>query len=272
MKSQSHDPSFFPSQACARLWALFFAVAFLAVGSLHVIAENTRILQYQSVDASDTLIPSLWLSGNLLLHPQSTDYHFFPHVASFAPHVQAWISRISRLDMLAIERYRALAGVIIGFFAMFLTGYALKRSFATAAIAAAIIPLSWPHTTLGYQFFLWKNMIFMGFWSMGACALIWSLWLVIGHRPRWRYLPAALAGLLFNLHPTYAVILAVVFLVFEFRDGLTLLRGARPFFLRHILTSASFFAILGAPQIVRLTASPIPGLDPSLENSWWWIM
>ena len=227
------------------------------------------------LDYSDTAGPAYWRTGELVAAPGSIHALVYPHIQTLAPDILAFANRWLSLS---IEKGLLLLAAI--FFALTLSAIAalawkLAGSPLAAALAIAAGAGSWIGTLHhGYGSFFFHPSFLLGAWGASALFVIWALWLAAGEGVRWRVPVAILAGLVFNLHATYGLILASCVGLHEI---MRLFAGRRD---RHAWIEAGIiaaaFLLAASPQLIGiagLMADP-PQLTTKAAGgeAWWTLM
>ena len=222
--------------------------------------------------SSDTLIPALWLKGDLILVEGASEYISVPLMLTKLPYLEVWLSNLLNINLLAIERSLAVSGILFSLLGFVIAGYAIKRNLLVGILAATIYPISWVSNLLfGYSYNMVSAPGNTGTWAMAVSVFIWAIWLLIDRSGYQRIIPYAMTGILFNFHPTYAVILIVVFISLDIYRAFTT-PGSRFFKkIKHTYWNIGIFIILGLPQFISIIRTFGLARNASAHD-WWKIM
>ena len=252
-------------------WTLFSLTIFVLVLSSYLAAGSRDFYYHTITDPSDTAHLSLWRAGELKLVEGSPDFIFAPRILSWVPQVQVAVSRLLGIDIMLIEKIRALSGVVMGMVGMYLIGLSITDSVLGGFLCTVALPVSWLSTlTLGYTLDVWHGYAPMGFWGMAAMLLIWGLWIhPVSSRKPW--LPYLLNGLLSNLHLTYSLILLAIFTSEEIL-GIIAYRGERKRRFFSLLAHGILFTVFCGPQIWMILSHLGEARPEFALTDWWKIM
>lgn len=240
--------------------------------AFHLLSQYPVIPAYVAYGHSDAIVPARWLRGDFEPVQGSYQYYWARHILSMVPRIEAGLAAMLNEDVLEMERWRSLIGTVMAFLGLFFAGHALNGSPAVGLISSAVLPLSWiGKNMIGYDFLIWTGRPNVGNFGMAASVLIWAVWLTARRDTRCRLAAYLLAGLLFNIHAMYAVILLAIFVLFDIYVSVIVRESDRPMLksLRLTVVGAIGFLILSLPQLL-VHVSLFGGLRANNSPDTWW--
>lgn len=191
----------------------------IIVVTLVVISISWAVTQLPSIQAgiyylnnTDTLIPVLWLNGDIVLTPDVAEYYYVPYIATWFPYLHIFIANITGLSIESVEFIRIFIQIVLGFLILFTVGLVISRN----ALIGLLTALWWPFiVTLRHEFgygavyhFGWAGAL--GLFAGVIAIFLFGMWLKFSNT-RWRLMLYISGGVLFNFHPTWAVVLLLTF-------------------------------------------------------------
>lgn len=228
---------------------------------------------------NDTLTPSLWYTGQLVTHPGTIQHEVYPHLQVLLPRLADAVYRLTGLPVEAFHNALAAGFVAVGLVAVGLAALRLgnaRGAFGAiiGCLAIAVFVQGWPgKMQVGYPALFHMPGFLLGAWGVAASIAVWAFWLLAAERRRTVAIAFGLAGLVFDLHSTYGVILLGIMLTGLGLDGLR--RGRIAQAMGRMVIGAMAFAAVAAPQLWFLmahgsavaTQSHVPP-----AQDWWTLM
>ncbi|HRJ68267.1 MAG TPA: hypothetical protein PK812_01555, partial [Beijerinckiaceae bacterium] len=229
---------------------------------------------------SDTIAPALWLTGELVAHPGTIQAEVYPHLQVLLPRLAAMLQKAFGLPVQALHDGLAAVFAMLGLGAVAMTAAKLSRTsgwvgLLAGCLAIAALVQAWPGKMhLGYGLLMHMPGYLLGAWALAAALAIWSWWLFSARSMRANVIAFGLAGLLFDLHSTFGVILLGTMLTGLGLEALS--QRAFAVAIRSCVAGLAAFLVCASPQMVMLMlhalASPVaqgPIPDPA---AWWTLM
>ncbi|MGI9499280.1 MAG: hypothetical protein ACR2P3_04535 [Geminicoccaceae bacterium] len=227
------------------------------------------------LDYSDSAGPALWQTGDLVAVPGSIHALVYPHIASSLPAVLAWADTALGINVtdghLVLAAFAfALALTSLAVLALYLSGSPLALALALSVGAG-----SWFGALhVGYGLFFFSPGFLLGSWGLVFSVAAWAVWMVRADSIAWRLPCFMLAGVVFNLHATYGLLLGVIFGLGELIALIQNRSVAKAWLVP--LAAAGSFAVAALPEIISiielLTSPLIAFRSPDDTASWWSLM
>jgi len=254
---------------------ILFLLIFLLLLSLQIISANQKYPLMVVKGYSDMIEIARWISGDLEFVQGSTGYNAPPLWPTALPHFEVAISNIMKLDVIEVERWIMLFGMVIGTIGVFICGYILSRSTFVGLLSCAILPVSWiRYQTIGYKLGVWEGQPNLGTLAIGLCILVWGIWLaVIPNTVMW-FLPYLLGGVLFYIHPTFAVILLTFFVANQMLEAIRkrMSWDTAKKNIQRIVIGVGCFLAISFPQLLDVLSSVRTPRVADIQDIWWRIM
>ena len=226
---------------------------------------------------TDVLAVALWRAGELVAPPGTVQAASYPYLQMQLPAVMAFLQRTFALPL--EYSHQIFSGVFAAIAVSAMALVTLKVSGArgylasvSAVLAFAVFAQSWlTKLNVGYPILLASPNFLLGTWALAAALMVWAGWLTATCRRRAVWVYPALAGLIFDLHSTYGLIVIGILLTGE--ALVALCAQERVSALRRLLPCVVAFVLGALPSIVSLVefAHVAPAMISPAQD-WWTLM
>ena len=241
----------------------------LAFG-LAVLALWTRafLVQVPNYNYTDSFGPVLAQLGELKLVPDSVVTLFYNGAQTVLAELIALVCRTSGLSPEWVHTGIAIVTLVAALAGLGLAAAGIARTLWAGVVAMIAVPFAWPFAlSIGYYAPFWTGYSTAGYWGLGWACAVWGLWLVAPATGVVSFVPFALAGLTFLLHPTWGIVVLSVVAVGEL---LTVMRSAdRAAALRLAIVRGVIAIAVAGPQVVLILSNLGQVTSPADEAGWW---
>lgn len=222
-------PPALPNHSPARWWKSIWIPA--GIAALLILVWSAVLIQIPiQLDYTDTYVPVLWATGKFTAVSGSIQSIILPSVQSGLVWVLQQATEIGA-DPKVMQVVVTHLAMYFGFIGIFVIGTTLSGSGWAGLLGVLMLPSAWLlKPWLGYGLSFWEQNPGIGLMTAAMGAAVWATWLATNPDGRYWIVPFVLLGLLFDLHPTNGLVIALSF-------GL-----AAPFIVR---ASLSYSPILG---------------------------
>jgi hypothetical protein len=242
------------------------ALLALLIGSASWVGFALRynVLDY---DYSDTFGPAAWLHGDLEVVKGSIQAEVYPLIKSWLPSIISHASSITGINIADIHAIISISSSMAGLLGTAFAARFIARSWISAAITPLVLPFSWPlDLVIGYPANFYMPSVQLGYWAMAWSVLVWALWLQARSGTWMHMLSFALAGVIFDFHSTYGLILLVAFVSADLLEA----ARSRETLKRLLALSTTAFLLTSLPQLWSLATTPVAPLANA--DDWWKLM
>jgi hypothetical protein len=226
-----------------------------------------------NLEISNTVGPALWLSGKLILAPDSIQAAIYPQEKTWLPWLIALVDRRLGIPTEASHVALAVSSLVTGLLAIAWVGRLIGKTWWAGAIAVIVSLEAWlTRLDVGYAMEIDIPTFRLGVWGMSWALAVWALWLSLPATLATSLLVYSLTGVLLCMHPNLGVILGGVLLT---GDALSFLfeprRGA---ILSRALIGFVVLLVAASPQIFLLSKyqASQAALATDQDQAWWPLM